>query len=185
MKRAISVLVAAVLCGCAANQDAGPTDAAGGDAFAPPDSGTRSVQMIAARQAALGARHDAMLYDDHFHGGALNGLGQAKLDAMLDAPVTPAVVYLNVKSDEATSRSRRDSVEQYFKQRQMNPDEYRIESGINTATLHGAAPELSRMSKTENPRAGYSGATAGGATGGGAGSDTGGSDPTSFKPSTR
>lgn len=185
MKRAMSVLVVAVLCGCAANQDSNSPAAGAADAFAPLDSGTRSVQMLAARQAALGARNDAMLYDDHFNGPALNALGQDKLNAMLDARVTPTVVYLNLKSDDAISKSRRASVEDFMKERQVNPDEYRIESGVNVATLHDAAPDLSRMSKTENPRAGYSGATSGGATGGatsGGDSSTGG-DSTSYKPS--
>jgi hypothetical protein len=115
-----------------------------------------ATQRLAEVQAASGARADAMLHPQHFDGETLNSLGQRKLDLMIEdeRAITPLTVYLDFPEADAHDEMRRRSVVLYLKERGLLDSQIKLENGINPATLTAALPNLTRLSKTENPGAG-------------------------------
>jgi len=110
--------------------------------------GQERVSAFADRQAANGARNDAMLYPHHFEGGQLNSLGRAKVLLMLDddsattaadKTATRTVHLVNAGEGELLAQ-RKQSVELYLKTAQ----------GPNELAFHLAAPNLVRFDKTES-----------------------------------
>lgn len=114
-----------------------------------------ATERLMDAQAAAGARADAMLHRQHFDGETLNSLGQHKLDLMIadDHAITPLTVYLDFPEADAHDELRRQSVVLYLKERGLLDSQIKLENGINPDALTSAAPNLLRLSKTENPGA--------------------------------
>lgn len=112
------------------------------------DTEIQSIQSTLEQQKVNGARHDAMLRDQHFDGGRLNALGRAKLDRMLAEPGV-VMVYLPGSADRAVIDSKRQAVLAYAKDRGRAEADVQVVPGINPATLHPTAAELARIDKTE------------------------------------
>jgi hypothetical protein len=121
------------------------------EAFFPNLHESRMNQALAA-QTARGARVDATLYPIHFDGAALNSLGQAKLDLMLEdgAGTGPITVYLGVP--ELGIDQRRTAVERYLTAAGLQPEQVALVVGANPFVTHLASDSISRMQKTENPQ---------------------------------
>lgn len=127
------------------------------EAFFPELHESRTNQALAA-QTTRGARVDATLYPIHFDGAALNSLGQAKLDLMLEdgAGTGPITVYLGVP--ELGMDQRRAAVEQYLNSTGLQPEQVALVNGPNPLVSHLASDSISRMQKTESPQASAQGA---------------------------
>lgn len=108
----------------------------------------RAVSTTIERQTANGARHDAMLWEQHFDGGRLNALGRRKLDLMLSQP-GPVTVYLPGSVEKDVLDARRQAIVAYAKDSGRGESDLKTVDGINPATLHLAAPDLARLNKTE------------------------------------
>src|SRR4051794_21911591 len=110
IKTILTLALATTLASCTHTEEALDPSLHG---FFPDDVGeSRKPAQFADAQAAAGARADAMLYKQHFDGGRLNSLGEAKLADMLkddDAP-TPMTVYLKLDESAANSKARQQSV---------------------------------------------------------------------------
>jgi hypothetical protein len=137
---AILVLGNLLAAGC---QDTGPNN----ESYFVQDE-TRSVNAALDRQMANGARHDAMLRDQHFDGARLNALGRTKLDRMMAYP-GPLAVYLPGSFDDPSFQSRRESIVAYAKDRGRGGADVTIARGVNPGASHLATAGISRMSKTE------------------------------------
>jgi hypothetical protein len=114
-------------------------------------SGERQSTKFAEAQNAAGARADATLNPAQFDGGALNSLGQAKLDLITsnlpdEGPVT---IYLDVPADGALAQARKDSVAAYLTNSHLTPDQFSLVDGPNAETWAPSVSALSNMSKTE------------------------------------
>jgi hypothetical protein len=128
-------------------------------------SGDRQVTKTEEAQAAAGARSDATLSLAHFDGGALNSLGQSKLDLITsnlpdEGPVT---IYLDVPADGPLAQARKDAVAAYLTDSHLTPDQFSLVDGPNNATWTPAASALTNMSKTETDSTTGSSSTASGA----------------------
>lgn len=153
----LALLTASVFAaGC---KDTGPKNA---EFFAPQE--TQSVVTALDCQAVNGARHDAMLREQHFDGARLNALGRWKLDQMLAQP-GPVTVYLPETSDKDQSASRRQAIVAYAKDSGRSEADLKMIDGINPATVHPAAPGLARLNKTESGKGDDQGSTPADATG--------------------
>lgn len=128
--------------------------------FFPADE-ARATQNFMTAQAAAGARADATLQPMHFDGDHLNSLGEAKLDLMLkdDDTNNTVVVYMNMPTDDANLKSRRDAVVTYFEDRGVSKDNVEFKAGTNLAQSSLAAEHLGRMGKTESDGAMMSGSS--------------------------
>ncbi|CAN5539277.1 hypothetical protein BH09PLA1_BH09PLA1_20250 [soil metagenome] len=117
-----------------------------------PEDESRATQNFMTAQAASGARADATLQSMHFDGDHLNSLGEAKLDLMLkdDDTSNMVVVYMNLPTDDATLKPRRDAVVTYFEDRGVSKDNIEFKSGGNPDQTSLAAEHLGRMAKTES-----------------------------------
>jgi hypothetical protein len=117
-----------------------------------PDLNESQTRRVLAVQTSRGARMDATLYPMHFDGSALNSLGQAKLDLMMEdsAGTGPITVYLG-GADDPVAQQRRGAVEQYLAASGLQPEQYATIAGANPHATHPASESLSRLTKTENP----------------------------------
>lgn len=149
MKARFMILAAAVV---TAMSSGGCREAHVREAFFPDliDSQTRRVLAM---QTARGARIDATLHPMHFDGPALNSLGQAKLDLMMEdgAGTGPITVYLGITGDDQRAAQRRASVERYLTDAGLEQDQFVTVAGVNPHVTHLASESLSRLKKTENP----------------------------------
>jgi len=170
---------ALALAGCQHNDKTPEAKKPNSDEWAPDDS-ARAIWKALDHQAIAGARADATLGAQHFDGDALNSLGATKLGMMIDAQSKVAAVYLNLPADDAQTAARRASVQEWLHNAGIASDAFAIKDGPNPATANPAAPNLSRMWKTESPgpvAAGTSDDTSGLSTGtgmSGAGAPAGG-----------
>jgi hypothetical protein len=118
-----------------------------GDTFAA-ETDARIHRGIADHQAMLGAQADPTLYRCHFDGNNLNALGKAKLDAILAG--APAKIYVDSRRESADAQ--RAAVSSYLSAAKVPDGSIALETGFAPDSSSFAAPALSRMSKTENPR---------------------------------
>ena len=114
-------------------------------------SGERQVNKIEDAQAAAGARSDATLSAAHFDGGALNSLGQAKLDLITsnlpdEGPVT---IHMDVPAEGDLAQTRMDAVTAYLTDSHLTADQFKLVSGPNDQTWTPVGSALVNMSKTE------------------------------------
>jgi hypothetical protein len=157
--------------------------------FFPEDTGeVRKPNQFADVMAASGARADATLSRHHFDGPRLNSLGEEKLSYMLkdDRAAEPMSVYLNFGERDEMSKDRREAVEEFLKDKGLEPRQVRVVYGYNPDAWSPAAEPLSKRKKasTANEEGGSGmkedwGGEAksgggGGATGGGGGATAGG-----------
>jgi hypothetical protein len=122
-------------------------------------TGDRQVTKIENAQASAGARSDATLSAAHFDGGALNSLGQQKLDLITselpdEGPVT---IYLDLPADGAQAQARKDAVTAYLIDSHLTAEQFKLKDGPNDGTWTPAATALTNMSKTETDNSGASG----------------------------
>jgi len=91
-----------------------------------------SVGKFNQAQSAVGAREDAMLYDQNFHGNELNSLGEGKLDLIVKGTQTgdPVHVYLNMPHDQVAARQ--SAVTAYIKTEGVADDNIIVAEGPNT-----------------------------------------------------
>ena len=136
-------------------------------------SGDRQVAKIENAQAAAGARSDATLSPANFDGGALNSLGQSKLDLITSSlpDEGPVTIYLDVPTDGPLAQARKDAVTSYLTDSHLTPDQFTLVEGPNTATWTPAASALTNMSKTETDTS--SGSSSGASSNSGSSSATG------------
>lgn len=182
MKWIIFILSILAIAGCQENPQSSldPTL----DGFFPEDSGEiRKPTQFADLQAASGARYDAMLGKAHFDGPALNSLGEAKLNYMLqddDSP-GPLSVFLTLDEKHALTKARQAAVVTYLKDRGLRENQISVAFGDNPDTRNPAAPRLKDMAKAdstgaggaESPKEAPAGVNSGGATEGGSIAGTG------------
>lgn len=157
MTMLLAAAAMATLAGCQPrNTTAAPAD----DFFAASEESTRTADVLAA-QSGSGARADGMLYAAHFAGPALNSLGLAKLDRMLndDDPCAPLTVYLSMADNDARTAPRKAAVTNYLKDRGLKADQIKLVMGDNPAASYPAAPLLQRMDRTESAPGAVSGGT--------------------------
>ena len=137
---------AALLSGCghAARQNARR------DLF-PPHDQPRAIENIASAQEAAGARADATLWKQHFDFGALNELGQQKLDLMLQAedPSMPLVVYLALPAGSEVPQARR-SVMEYLTGRGLAESQIHLKDGPNPNATGSAADATTALQAIQN-----------------------------------
>src|SRR6266542_1520302 len=78
------------------------------EAFFRGDDTVNPVVRFQDTQASCGARQDGTLYPQHFNGGQLNSLGEAKLDLLLhdDDAVNPLTVHIANGSTDAVTDAR-------------------------------------------------------------------------------
>jgi len=108
-----------------------------------------SIDATLERQSANGARHDAMLRDQHFdEDGRLNALGRSKLNRILAHPGI-ATVYLPATPDAPSFDARRNAIVAFAKDHGRAETDLKIIDSLNPATLHHAAPDITRLAKTE------------------------------------
>jgi hypothetical protein len=140
-----AVLSLAALAGC--HHDTTQVSARGQD-FYPPGVQT-SVDKVSSAQATKGAACDAMLYDHHFDGAALNALGRCKIDLMLRGTSTnkPFTVYLDMPHD--TAQTRQASVAQYLKNAGIDDSAVQIVMGPNPNLKTPSAYNLAEVYKEE------------------------------------
>jgi hypothetical protein len=135
--------------------------------------GQREVTQIENAQAAAGAKNDAELTTAHFDGGALNSLGQTKLDLITSSlpDQGPVTIYLNVPTDGPFAQARKDAVSTYLTDSHLTTDQFKLVDGPNDATWTPSAVALTNMGKTETESgaAAASGSTSGSATAAAAG----------------
>ena len=143
--------LAAALCGCQSNEK--PLHAAREDGIFIPDPNAHQLWTILEAQSITGAQADAMLYAHHFDGDRLNSLGTQKLEMMLDGSARPATVYLDLPHGDARVAARRASVEQWLRDAGVAADAVAVKDGPNPETAEPASNGMTRMSKTESPRA--------------------------------
>ena len=113
----------------------------GGDLF-DRDDRVRSVDKVAARQAAIGARDDAILHERHFEADRLNPLGQNKVYLMLNGlrDDQRLAVFIDVPPDSPDFEGRRRSVSEFVSQYGIAPSLVSIEAGTNPrATMPATA----------------------------------------------
>ena len=142
-----------------------------------PAEEARSTQNFMTAQAAAGARADATLQPMHFDGDHLNSLGEAKLDLMLkdDDTENMMVVYMNLPTESADLKARRDAVVSYFEDRGVSKDNIEFKAGTNPDQTSLAATHLARMQKTDSDGGTMSSKpNMGGSSDAGGGSDNGG-----------
>jgi uncharacterized membrane protein YgcG len=140
-------------------------------------SGYRQSAKIADAQAAAGARADATLSIAHFDGGALNSLGQTKLDAITSSLPDdgPVQIYLDLPADGPLAQARRDAVAAYLTNSHLTPDQFTLVDGPNPQTWTPSASALTNMAKTETDSGSSSGQSGSGSSSGGSGSSASGS----------
>jgi hypothetical protein len=138
-----ALLGVALLVGC--HHDAPEVSSRGQD-FYPPGVPT-SMDRISAVQATKGAAADAMLYDQHFDGPALNALGRHKIDAIMRGTSVnkPLVVYLDMPHD--TAQSRQAAVADYIKNAGVQDSAVQIVLGPNPNLTTPAAYNLTEIYK--------------------------------------
>ncbi len=117
------------------------------DTWWPTEGG--SWAQFAKAQAAAGAQADASLSSEHFTGGKLNTLGQAKLQMMMQGGVQPAVVYLGAL-DDATVNVRRAAIDNWLKESGSGTDALVVKSGYNPRSSTPAMEGISRLKRTES-----------------------------------
>ena len=124
-------------------------------------SGDRQVTKIADAQAAAGARSDGTLSSAHFDGGALNSLGQEKLDLMTSSlpDEGPLTIHMDVPTDGPFAQARKDAVAAYLKSSHLTDDQFKLVDGPNNDTWTPSESALVNMSKTESDASGASGSS--------------------------
>jgi len=129
-------------------------------------TGERQSTKIENAQAAVGARSDATLSAAHFDGGALNSLGQAKLDLITSSlpDEGPVTIYLDTPTDSPSAQARKDAVTAYLIDSHLTADQFKLVDGPNNATWTPVASALTNMSKTETDAGGASGGTSSSST---------------------
>src|SRR3954470_20878598 len=155
--RLAATAVVGMILGC--NQQ-GPTGV-----FFRAEEETSPVFKVADAQAACGARQDAALYPQHFDGGNLNSLGEAKLDTMLhddDSP-TPVTIYVAAGANDSVTDARWKAVTAFLKDKGLKDSQIKIADGSNPASRGSAAKNLSEIHKTDTGS--VAGAGGAGATG--------------------
>jgi hypothetical protein len=113
------------------------------------DGSTRRIGEINQAQVAAGAKEDAMLYDQHFHGSELTSLGQGKLDLIVKGTPAgdPVTVYLNVP--HASFADRQVAVKAYLEKAGINDDKMLLAEGINPNETTPAAYNLGNVYKSD------------------------------------
>jgi hypothetical protein len=115
----------------------------------PAEDEVRQVDRFAAVQAAAGARYDSTLYSVHFDGGALNTLGQSKLNMMFQEGRMKAgtPVYIDLPQDDAFN-NRKESVEHYVGNLNTTGRNVKVIAGGNPAVLMPAQSGLMSLPRT-------------------------------------
>ena|SRR5436190_2837851 len=176
MKKAVllcgaGMIIAIYTCGCRDRhpepvETIHPTETADvihGEKF-PSNEAVRTPEQFMLVQATKGARNDATLQPWHFDGEALNSAGEQKLDLMVgtDGTKSPIVVYLNLRSTDELTATRRDAIVRYLGDHGVADQQMKFVTGPNPATAHPTADELARMSKLESPQQGGTSETSSG-----------------------
>jgi len=91
-----------------------------------------SIGKFNQAQSAVGAKEDAMLYDQNFHGSELNSLGEGKLDLIVKGTTAgdPVYVYLNMPHDQVAARQA--AVTAYLKTEGVADTSIIVAEGPNT-----------------------------------------------------
>jgi len=171
-KLAIAAILLAslpTLAGCRKSEPEASRDLTGirGEQFRPANE-PRHVHRILDTAAASGARADATLHAIHFDAGnpgALNSLGEQKLDLMLsDDDALPMAIFLNVIGDDLYP-AREQSVKVYLRDRGLSEQQIKVLAGANTGNVTATAPKV-RDAQTADTKAAAvgQGGTAGGMT---------------------
>ena len=134
---------------------------------------------------AAGAANDATLYDQHFDGTELNGLGLSKVALMLQAAPKnePLTIYIPPSMSPERVQQRLAAVNRFWRDSQWAAQRLQMKQGsnpdINTSAAAGLAG-LRRMEKEQMQQAGVTGGPGQsvdttGMSGGGSGGGGGGS----------
>lgn len=153
MKWIIFILSILAIAGCQENQQSSldPTL----DGFFPEDSGEiRKPTQLADLQAASGARYDAMLGKAHFDGPALNSLGEAKLNYMLQDDDSPGPLKVHLTVEGSLAKARQAAIVTYLKDRGLMENQITVVMGDNPDTRNPVAPRLKDMTKADSTGAG-------------------------------
>jgi hypothetical protein len=155
----ITLLTASLLSAIGLSTAGCGTDGSSEKDFFP--SGERRVTTIENAQAAAGARSDATLNPAHFDGGALNSLGQAKLDLITSSlpDEGPVTIYIDAPTDSPFAQARKDAVTAYLVDSHLTADQFKLVDGPNNSTWTPAASALANMSKTETEAGGGGGSS--------------------------
>jgi hypothetical protein len=143
----------------------------------PAEDDSRPYRRFMIAQAAAGARHDGMLYENHFDGDVLNSLGESKLSLMLkdNDHAFPVVVYMNVP-DDAHLKARENAVATWLIDSGLQDHQVKFEMGPNPNARSSAAQNLARFNKTESESGVASNPTSPSAPGYGTGGGNAGGD---------
>lgn len=116
-----------------------------------PEFATHVYDQAAYQQAASAARKSSTLWDMHFHGAALNSLGEDKLSLMFDDDdqSKPHVIYLDTTGDDAVSALQAENVKSFAIRGGVDPESIKIERGPNPNDTTATAPLLKNYNKTE------------------------------------
>jgi hypothetical protein len=140
-----AIAIVPALAGCQ-NRPAPESELTYGDKFPGPDE-PRHVNRVQEAQAAAGARSDATLRLCHFdtgggNPGALNSLGEEKLDLMLVADAgMPLVLNLDVPQDDAYN-AREQAIRIFLKDRGLTDSQVKVVAGPNVRNSKPTAPLL-------------------------------------------
>lgn len=118
-----------------------------------PDDQPRAIHQIADAQASLGSHADGMLRQQHFTGSQLNSLGREKLNGMLNASqcrLEKLTVYLVLDPDDETSQPRRESVARFLADAGLAEEQTTLRWGANPLAWKPAAPQISRLPRTDS-----------------------------------
>jgi hypothetical protein len=164
---AIALVPALVGCQNRSNQ---PSELTYGDQFQGTEE-PRHINRVAEAQAAAGARADGTLRSCHFdtgggNPGALNSLGEEKLDLMLVADAgMPLVLNLDVPQDDAYA-SREQAVRIFLKDRGLTDAQVKLVAGPNLRNGRPTGPLLDAQKAASAATPGGAGASMGGNIGG-------------------
>jgi hypothetical protein len=120
------------------------------------DKDETAVGKLAKAQCSVGAKQDGMLYDQHFHGGDLNSLGQVKLNLIVKGTPAgdPVYVYLNMPHDQVAARQ--SAVSAYLKTAGIPDTKVIVAEGPQTNPTTPTAYNLGGLYKADGTS--YSGA---------------------------
>jgi hypothetical protein len=150
-----------------------PTPIAHGEEFYGNNDAT-CVGKLSQAQSSAGAKDDAMLYDQNFHGSELNSLGQGKLDLIAKGtPVgDPVKVYLDMPHDQVALRQA--AVTSYLKSDGVDENKIIVVDGPNPNPSTPTAYNIGGVYKADGGSLSGAAVTVDSATGG-AGAPSGGS----------
>lgn len=145
---AFATAAAVVLCsaGCTSQKKDGWEDP-----FFPSKRSTPVSKTTWQRSAAIAAAQDATLFPIHFDGNELNGLGQKKVDLMVQGRPkhTPLAVYLNQVQNDPTNTGRVEAIKRSFGAAGLAEADFTVAVGPNPGTLAPASAGVRALAKAE------------------------------------